>query len=146
MVLRALERAPGEQAPNRRQAEPSGARGAGCAQVLGGTTQAGDWDTSPREEDSRYVLRGCCQVLPSLAGAEVVQVWAGLRPARSSVRLELDGSADWGGLLEAGQAAPPVIHNYGHGGAGVTLHWGCAQDVAALAAGVLRARDGGGGR
>jgi glycine/D-amino acid oxidase-like deaminating enzyme len=116
--------------------------------VLGGTTQADDWDERPREADSQHVLRGCCQVLPSLARAEVVQAWAGLRPARSRVRLELDGSADWGGLLEGPlglRAAPPVIHNYGHGGAGVTLHWGCARDVAALAAGVLAARGGGGG-
>jgi D-amino-acid oxidase len=25
-----------------------------------------------------------------------------------------------------------IVHCYGHGGAGVTLSWGCADDVAAL--------------
>jgi D-amino-acid oxidase len=27
-----------------------------------------------------------------------------------------------------------VVHNYGHGGAGVTLSWGCASDVRDIAA------------
>jgi D-amino-acid oxidase len=30
-----------------------------------------------------------------------------------------------------------VVHCYGHGGAGVTLSWGCADDVAALVGGAV---------
>jgi glycine/D-amino acid oxidase-like deaminating enzyme len=44
-------------------------------------------------------------------------VSCGLRPARPSVRCERDA------------AQPRLVHNYGHGGAGMTLHWGCARDV-----------------
>lgn len=43
----------------------------------------------------------------------------GLRPYRSSVRVEREGR---------------IIHNYGHGGAGYTLARGCAEEVVALAA------------
>lgn len=56
----------------------------------------------------------------------------GLRPGRASVRLELEQVE----LQEAAQQAQrrrlPVVHNYGHGGAGLTLAWGCAGDAAAL--------------
>lgn len=46
----------------------------------------------------------------------------GLRPRRGSVRLEQVTLSP----------AHVVIHNYGHGGAGVTLSWGCADEVLKL--------------
>lgn len=40
-------------------------------------------------QDKQRILAGCCQLLPSLKHAKVVSDWAGLRPARERVRLEL---------------------------------------------------------
>ncbi|XP_049836783.1 D-aspartate oxidase isoform X3 [Schistocerca gregaria] len=85
--------------------------------VLGGTSQHRDWECDVRPEDSEHVLGGCARLLPALRGAPLLVQWAGLRPARRRVRLEaqrLPGSA------------LKVVHNYGHGGAGITLSWGCA--------------------
>lgn len=36
-----------------------------------------------------------------------------------------------------GGQATAVVHNYGHGGSGVTLHWGCVEDAINLVANVL---------
>jgi D-amino-acid oxidase len=52
----------------------------------------------------------------------------GLRPARPTVRL----------AAEPGDGGPLIVHNYGHGGGGITLSWGCAREAAALAAEHLR--------
>ena len=53
----------------------------------------------------------------------------GLRPARPTVRLEAVPHPDG----EPGG----VVHCYGHGGAGVTLSWGCADDVLAAVESLL---------
>ncbi|MDT7691666.1 MAG: D-amino-acid oxidase [Pseudonocardiales bacterium] len=92
--------------------------------ILGGTLDEGSWDDRVDPATSRAILERCRDLVPALAGAEVLEHIVGLRPARPTVRLELD--ADTGG-------ATRVIHNYGHGGSGITLSWGCAEEVAALA-------------
>ncbi len=91
--------------------------------ILGGTLEPGSWDTEPDSTETAAILERCIDISPPLADAQVLESVVGLRPGRPEVRLELDHD-----LLPV-----PVIHNYGHGGAGITIGWGCADDVAALA-------------
>ena len=90
--------------------------------VLGGTAQVDDWDLEIREEDNDLILAKVEAVWPDLDRSKIVGGTVGLRPSRTEVRLEEE---DIGGRR--------VIHNYGHGGAGVTLSWGCADEVVSIA-------------
>jgi D-amino-acid oxidase len=89
--------------------------------VVGGTDDEGEWDRRPDPDVAKMLLERAIGIVPALARAQVLGHRVGLRPARPSVRLEAE-EAD--GRL--------VVHCYGHGGAGVTLSWGCADEVAAL--------------
>jgi D-amino-acid oxidase len=91
----------------------------GATAVLGGTQQEGDSRLRPDPGDAGRIVAACAAVEPRLADAPVLGHRVGLRPVRPSVRLE---AAE----LTSGRF---VVHNYGHGGAGVTLSWGCAKDV-----------------
>ncbi len=90
--------------------------------VLGGTLDVGAWDTTPDPAETAAILARCTDIVPALAGATVLETRVGLRPGRAGIRLERDEE-----LLPV-----PVVHDYGHGGSGVTVGWGCAQDVVAL--------------
>jgi D-amino-acid oxidase len=96
--------------------------------VLGGTEVSGDWSTEPRPATAQRILRDCAAIEPRLDGARILEHRCGLRPVRPQVRLEAGpaGSAP-------GPAPRVLVHNYGHGGAGVTLSWGCAREAARLA-------------
>jgi D-amino-acid oxidase len=91
--------------------------------VLGGTADEGDEDPRADATTAAAIVARCAAGLPALAGARVLGTRVGLRPARSAVRLEAEERP--GGT---------VVHCYGHGGAGVTLAWGCAEEVARLVA------------
>ncbi|KAK4531775.1 hypothetical protein CCYA_CCYA09G2632 [Cyanidiococcus yangmingshanensis] len=81
------------------------------------------------------ILNRCRQLYPpwqeSEADLVVVELWSGLRPVRQGgVRLELE---TWSVADQATGSGPKwVIHNYGHGGGGVTVSWGCAASVSEL--------------
>jgi HSP20 family molecular chaperone IbpA len=94
--------------------------------ILGGLTEPGEWSKDISLENYRPIqdmLDRCVEFLPILKQAqfdpqETVRV--GLRPMRNeNVRLEQEPGTQ-------------IIHNYGHGGSGVTFSWGCAEEVAEI--------------
>lgn len=91
--------------------------------VLGGTAEEDAWSLEPDPAVAEAIVRRCAELRPQVAGARVLEHRVGLRPARDTVRLERETLPD-GRVL---------VHNYGHGGAGVTVAWGCARDAANLA-------------
>ena len=90
--------------------------------VIGGTNDlSGELTTDPTTTDR--ITAECSRVL-KIEKPTVLAERVGLRPFRKSgVRLERD-------RLRDGRA---VIHNYGHGGSGFTVSWGCAAHVFKLA-------------
>jgi D-amino-acid oxidase len=94
--------------------------------MLGGSRADGDWSRQPDPRVASGILRRCVEAEPLLAGARVLEHRVGLRPVRRRLRVEAD------------DRHPHVIHNYGHGGGGVTLSWGCADEVLALTGAAAR--------
>lgn len=86
--------------------------------VLGGTAQKDNWSLEVDPKDTQDILRKCAEINPIFKNVEIIEEYVGLRPGRNEVRLEAEN-----------YSGKTVIHNYGHGGAGFTLSWGCAQDV-----------------
>ncbi|MGI8888473.1 MAG: FAD-dependent oxidoreductase [Nocardioidaceae bacterium] len=89
--------------------------------IVGGTDIQAKWSTRPDQTVAADILARARRLVPQLHAAAVLGHLVGLRPVRPVVRLEKSPAA-------AGQ----VIHCYGHGGAGVTLSWGCAGEVLQL--------------
>ena len=92
--------------------------------LLGGLTEPNQWSHDISLENYRPIqdmLERCVEFMPTLKQAhfdpkETVRV--GLRPLRKdNVRLEREPGTN-------------IIHNYGHGGSGVTFSWGCAGEIA----------------
>lgn len=91
--------------------------------LLGGTAEDDAWSMDPDPAVAEGIVRRCAELRPEVAGARILDHRVGLRPVRPAVRLERTTLPD-GRLL---------VHHYGHGGAGVTVAWGCAEEAATLA-------------
>lgn len=91
--------------------------------VFGGTNEISD-DLVPHPWVTAAIMSECSAVL-KIPPPRIIATRVGLRPYRKSgVRVEAGSMAD----------GRRIIHNYGHGGAGFTLSWGCARNVLRLAA------------
>jgi len=93
---------------------------------IGTVRQIDDWRTHVDDESKEGILKRCSNILPSIKDAPIVKEWAGLRPYRMNPRCEREIITTPSGRKF------PVIHNYGHGGNGFVMSWGCAQQVASL--------------
>ena len=89
--------------------------------ILGGTSDEDDEKLEVDPAVTSAILDRCIALEPRLRDAEILGAQVGLRPCRPQVRVELETVA-----------GVPVIHNYGHGGAGITLSWGCATEAVRL--------------
>ena len=89
--------------------------------VFGGTNDVSD-NLQPDPATTAAIVAECGRVL-KIEKPRVLRERVGLRPFRKSgVRLEKEKLRD----------GRTVIHNYGHGGSGFTLSWGCAESVFAI--------------
>ena len=90
--------------------------------VFGGTNEVSD-NLEADPVATKAIVSECAQVL-KMESPRVLRERVGLRPFRKSgVRLEAGKLSD----------SRTVIHNYGHGGSGFTLSWGCAENVFEIA-------------
>ncbi|PAV74311.1 hypothetical protein WR25_23560 [Diploscapter pachys] len=90
--------------------------------VIGGTKDRHKWETELDDNVAKKLLENAFKTAPQLRNGQILSHHVGLRPARSEIRIEAES-------LPSGQM---VVHNYGHGGSGICLHWGCALEVANL--------------
>jgi D-amino-acid oxidase len=92
--------------------------------VCGGVRIPDRHDPTPDDGITARIVERCRAVEPRLRDATVLGAVAGLRPERPSVRV----AVEW-------RERVLIVHNYGHGGLGVSLSWGCAREAARLALG-----------
>jgi D-amino-acid oxidase len=88
--------------------------------VIGGTDYENDWNLNVDTNDTALILNRFSKFNTTGKAPEILEEVVGLRPKRSSVRFEYDDTHQ------------NIFHNYGHGGAGFTVAWGCAINLVKL--------------
>ncbi|MEP6464813.1 MAG: FAD-dependent oxidoreductase [Parafilimonas sp.] len=89
------------------------------AMIVGGTYEENIFEETTDSKAIEHLLQNAYAVFPELKQQKIIGSWAGLRPYRNEVRVEHETGTN-------------IIHNYGHGGSGFTLAFGCADEVTHL--------------
>ena len=89
------------------------------ATIVGGTYEEHIGIETTEPDTLEHLLDKASTVFEKLKDRKIIGSWAGLRPFRETVRLEREPNTN-------------IIHNYGHGGSGFTLAFGCADEVVKL--------------
>ena len=103
-------------------------RAAGGGTVLGGSRHKGNWESQVDPNLAIRIMKRCVDLCPELTGGrgiehlDIIRHGVGLRPLREGgPRIEKEKLDDtW------------VVHNYGHGGAGYQMSYGCSQAAVKL--------------
>ena len=88
--------------------------------LLGGTVEPNQGDTTPSDAIHEDILARCAAMAPEVLTAKVLNKSVGLRPGRTQLRLQREDRPN---------GHPTILHNYGHGGSGFTISWGCARQI-----------------
>jgi len=91
--------------------------------IIGGCAEYHEFNTAVNEAQSAEILHRVSAIVPKFKEATILETKVGLRPYRDEIRVEAE--TPYNGLRL-------LVHNYGHGGSGWTVCWGCAEEVLSL--------------
>lgn len=89
--------------------------------IVGGSSVDSTSDINNNQDRIDRILNRAYTIVPELKKLRILDAKVGLRPGRNQVKINKDDKLN-------------VYHNYGHGGSGYTIAWGCASHVANLIA------------
>lgn len=87
--------------------------------IVGGTYEERVETETTEPATIERILNNAYEVFPELKQQQIIGSWAGLRPYRPEVKVEHEEGTN-------------IVHNYGHGGSGFTLSFGCAEEVSTI--------------
>ena len=87
--------------------------------IIGGTDYDHDYNLKPEEADTKLIIDRI-KKLGVTSEIKLKNILVGLRPKRHAIRCEQD------------ENHANIFHNYGHGGAGFTVAWGCAENITSI--------------